>query len=89
MNQGPLPYKIVAPPEALKKAKLDNLALVPASLLTPKTKYQTITNNLPKGGILLCEAPHKPRIARILSRVASFLQEQGHFVKTLPYSMMI
>jgi hypothetical protein len=50
--------------------------------------YLTITSNLPKGGILICETPQKPRISRILEQVAAFLREQGHVVKTLPYSML-
>jgi hypothetical protein len=89
MKQLPLPYHITRPPRAVRKARLDNIALVPASLLTSQGKYQTITNNLPKGGVLICETPQKPRISKILEQVASFLREQGHFVKTLPYSMLV
>jgi hypothetical protein len=90
MKQQPLSSRITTPPAAIQRARLDNLALVPASLLkSQKAKYQTITKNLPKGGILICDAPQQPRISRILSFVASFLREQGHFVKTLPYSMLV
>jgi hypothetical protein len=90
MKQLSLPYRITKPPRAIRKAKLDNIALVPASLLMgEKDKYQTITNNLPKGSVLICETPQKPRISRILSQVATFLREQGHYVKTLPYSMLV
>jgi hypothetical protein len=90
MKQLPLPYHIIKPPAAIQNARMDNVALVPASLLVgEKDKYQTITNNLPKGSVLICETPQKPRIARILSQVATFLREQGHYVKTLPYSMLV
>ena len=83
-------YTIGDPPKALKQARvMDNISLVPASLLAHKGKYQTITNNLPKGGILICEQQAKPRLQAILTKVASFLREQGHFVKTLPYSMLV
>ncbi len=69
---------------------MDNIALVPASLLVGENnKYQTIINNLPKGSVLICETPQKPRISRILEQVAASLREQGHFVKTLPYSMLV
>ncbi len=77
------------PPKALKRARLDNISLVPASLLTHKRKYQTITSNLPRGGVLICEAPQQPRIARMLDRVASFFREKGHFVRVLPYSLLL
>ncbi len=36
-------YRIVRPPRAVRKAKLGNIALVPASLLFQKGKYQTIS----------------------------------------------
>ena len=89
MKQLPLPYHISRPPRAVRKARLDNIALVPASLLPRKDKYQTIANNLPKGGVLICQTEKQQRIARILARVAKFLQENGHFVRTLPYSLLV
>ena len=48
MKQMTLPYQIHIgkPPRAIRKAKLDNIALVPASLLFQKGKYQIFANNL-------------------------------------------
>jgi hypothetical protein len=90
MKLRPLLYHITRAPAVLRHIRKDNIALVPASLLkSQKAKYQMIANNLPAGGILICETPQKPRITRILCKVASFLREQGHFVKTLPYSMLV
>jgi hypothetical protein len=89
MKQLPLPYHIVKAPRALRKARLDNVALVPALLLPRKGKYQRIANNLPKGGVLICQTDKKPRFCAILARVASFLRENGHFVRTLPYSVLL
>ena len=84
MKQLPLPYQIVRPPKAVRKARLDNVALVPASLLPRKGKYQTIANNLPRGSVLICQTNKTQKISRILESVARFFQENGHFVKTLP-----
>jgi hypothetical protein len=84
-----LPYHIGRPPRAIRKARLDNIALVPASLLFHKGKYQTIANNLPGRGVLICETNNKERISHILERVAAFFRQNGHFVKTLPYSLLI
>ena len=81
-------YHIGRPPRAIRKAKLDNIALVPASLLPRKGKYQTIANNLPNGGVLICQTEQKHRISAILENVAAFFRQNGHFVKTLPYSLM-
>ncbi len=62
MKQMTLPYHIGKPPRAIRKVKLDNIALVPASLLYRKGKYQTIANNLPRQGVLLCEAHKAERL---------------------------
>ncbi len=76
------------PPKALRKAKLDNIALVPASLLFQKGKYQTIANNLPGQGVLICQDKKKERITQILESVAAFFRQRGHFVRMLPYSLI-
>ena len=87
-NTPPYHIQIRKPPRAIRKAKLDNIALVPASLLFQKGKYQTIANNLPGRGVLICETEKKERISHILDSVAAFFRQRGHFVKTLPYSLM-
>ena len=89
MKQVSLPYRLGKPPAAVRKARLDNIALVPASLLTKKTKYQTIANNLPSGGVLICQTEQKQRIGHILTQVARFLKENGHVVRILPYSLLL
>jgi len=90
MRPQSLPYhiQIGKPPRAIRKAKLDNIALVPASLLFQKGKYQTIANNLPGQGVLICETNKKGQTSHILERVATFFRQRGHFVKTLPYSVI-
>jgi len=89
MKQLPLPYHISRPPRAVRKARLDNIALVPASLLPRKGKYQTIANNLPKGGVLICQTEQKHRISAILEKVAAFFRQNVHFVKSLPSSLLM
>jgi hypothetical protein len=88
MKQLSLPYQIIRPPKAVRRARLDNIALVPASLLPKKGKYQTIANNLPAGGVLICQTNKTQKISRILERVAKLFQEKGHFVRMLPYSLI-
>jgi hypothetical protein len=79
----PLPSSLSGPPDAVKKARLDNIALVPASLLFRKDTYQPLANNLPKGSILLVQTA-SPRHNRILEKVSSFLRTHSRQVITLP-----
>ncbi len=78
-----LPYHFSEPPARLKKARFDNIALVPASLLPLKKTYQSVANRLPNGSIL-CVETASPRQKRILESVVLFLRSHGHNVMTLP-----
>jgi hypothetical protein len=72
------------PPKALRRARADNLVLVPASLLPFKAVYQRIANNLPTGATLIVtpKAPGKP--GQTLGSVARQLAVKGHHVKVVP-----
>lgn len=70
------------PPEALKKARLDNIALVPASLLPLKNTYRTIANNLPRGSVLCVPATHRQRT--IVESVKRYFKDHGRTVITMP-----
>ena len=70
------------PPRALQKARLDNIALVPASLLPLKGTYQPLANRLPKGSVLCVPATHKQRT--IVARVTQYFRDHGHTVITMP-----
>ncbi len=82
-----LPYRLMRPPKAVRHARLDNIALVPASLLVHKQKYKSIANQLPTGGVLIC-SPTLPRQQKILSAAASFFRGLGRHVTTLPASQI-
>jgi hypothetical protein len=71
------------PPRALKRAKLDNLALLPASLLPYKDAWQQLANDQPPGTTLVVmpKAPGKP--GQTLGMVATQLQARGHLVKVV------
>src|SRR2546421_3819682 len=78
----PLPYPFTEPPEALKKARLDNIALVPASLLSLRNTYQPLANTFPLGSVLC--VPGTPRQQKIMDKVTSFFKDHGHTVITVP-----
>jgi len=77
-----LPYHISEPPARLKKARLDNIALVPASLLKNKAIYQPIANTLPTGSVLV--VPGTLRQQKIMAKVTSFFRDHGRSVITMP-----
>ncbi len=76
------------PPKALRRARPDNLALVPASLLPFREQYQAIANDLPSGATLIVtpKAPGKPRQA--LGNVAHLLAARGHQVSVVSASRL-
>lgn len=77
-----LPFVFGEPPARLKKARLDNIALVPASLLPLKGTYQSLANRLPTGSVLV--VPGTPRQQKIIEKVRSFFRDHGRQVITLP-----
>src|SRR2546430_11521858 len=77
-----LPSQVSEPPARLKKARLDNIALVPASLLPLKGTYQPIANTLPNGSVLCVPGTQKQQ--KIMATVTKFFHDHGHYVFTLP-----
>src|SRR6516165_2539926 len=76
-------YRFTNPPKALLKARMDNIAIVPASML-PLTKIvKEKVNTLPKGGVFLCYAKKNTRQRKILERVEETFREQGHEVRSM------
>ena len=72
-------------PRALRRrtVKLDNVALVPASLLPYKAQWQQLANELPAGSVLVCvpmkeNKPRQPYLA-----VARTLREKGFTVRAV------
>jgi hypothetical protein len=70
-------------PRALRKAKLDNLVLVPASLLPLKGHYQAIANGEAPGTTLVVLPASDSLPRQALERVASRMQERGQPVRVL------
>jgi hypothetical protein len=76
-------YRLTNPPKALLKARMDNIAIIPASML-PLTKIvKEKVNTLPKGGVFLCYAQENIRQRKILERVEETFREHGHAVKSM------
>ena len=76
-------YRVTRPPRRLRKARLDNLALVPASLLPFKKQWQEVANSKPGEHVLIVLPTVEKRPRSVLERVAAHLREKGHPVTTL------
>jgi hypothetical protein len=78
-------YRIKRAPRALRRpaVTLDNVALVPASLLPYKKEWQRVANGLPTGSVLLCSTT-SARQKKVLEQVSAHLTRKGHRVQTLP-----
>ena len=79
------PDRFTRPPRALRRrqVKLDNVALVPASLLPDKAHWQQLANELPDGSVLVCvpmneNKPRPPYLA-----VARTLRAKGLTVRAV------
>jgi hypothetical protein len=62
---------------------MDNIAIVPASMLPLPQTLKEKVNTLPKGGVFLCYAKENSRQKKILKRVEETFKEQGHVVRSL------
>ena len=76
-------YRLTNPPKALLKARMDNIAIVPASMLPLTATLKEKVNTLPKDGVFLCYAKENTRQRKILERVEETFREQGHAVKSM------
>ncbi len=72
-------YRYTTAPKPLRSStvKLDNVALVPASLLPFKAEWQAVANEMPAGSVLVCvpvkeQTPQQPYLA-----VARALRDKG------------
>jgi hypothetical protein len=79
----PYKYRFTYPPKALRKAKLDNIAIVPANMLPLKGSIQHLLNNLPQGAVFLCHTTANAKQKRVLERVGEIFKQHGHVVKNL------
>jgi hypothetical protein len=65
------------------QVKLDNLTLVPASLLPRKADYEAIANDLPRGEVLLVLPPAGSPERTTMQRLAQLFRAKGRHVTVL------
>ena len=79
----PYQYRLTHPPQALRRATLDNIAIVPASMLPLKGTIQDLLHTMPQGGVFLCHVPENAKQKRVLERVGEVFRQHGHVVTNL------
>jgi hypothetical protein len=72
------------PPRTLSRAKLDNLALVPGSMLPYMEACQEAANRLPKGAVLIVLPQENEPQKQTMLLVAKLLATEGHQVAVIP-----
>jgi hypothetical protein len=69
--------------DARRTARVENLALVPASLLPYKSTYQRLANQLPAGAVLVVLPTEDTPERRGLQEAAARLRAKGHAIAAL------
>lgn len=76
-------WDVTATPGRRQAPRVENLALVPASLLPHKATYQRLANQLPAGAVLVVLPTEDSPEKRSLQEAAARLRAKGHAIATL------
>jgi hypothetical protein len=71
------------------RARLDNIAIVPASMLTGQESLQEKVNTLPRGQVFLCHTKENTKQKRVLERVKEVFRRLGYAVTLLPMEQVV
>lgn len=71
------------PPTSLFKVKLDNIIIVPASMLPFKDTWQRFANTLPQGSVLICHSSTNNTQIKLLEKVENLFRQKGLAVKRI------
>src|SRR5437868_3125961 len=82
-------HRVVGPvPKAIRGATLDNVAIVPASLLRRRATYQALANSLPRGQVLIVLPPIDRPQRKTVDKVVDLMRAKGRVVTTLPINQI-
>jgi hypothetical protein len=87
MNQRyyrPYRYRLTNPPRALMRARLDHIAIVPASMLAGKESLSKKVKKQPRRHVFLYHIKENTKQKRILERVKEMFTRLGYAVTLLP-----
>ena len=83
-HRRPYRYRLTNPPRAIQRARLDNIAIVPASMLTGKESLTEQVIKQPRRHVFLCHTKENTKQKRILERVKEVFARLGYAVTLLP-----
>ncbi len=73
-------YSLNRPPTPLLKAKLDNLSLVPASMLPLRGQFKALANSYPEGTVVIYHTNQNSKQSKVLDNVSQQLKDKGYKV---------
>ena len=76
-------YRLIRPPTPLLKAKLDNISIVPASLLPLKGQFKALVNSYPQGTVVIYHSDKNSKQTEVLNNVSEHLRSKGYKVADL------
>jgi hypothetical protein len=79
----PFRYTLTRPPRAIRQARLDNIAIVPASMLTDKEELKEKVKKLPRRQVFLCHTKENTKQRQVLERVKEIFRHLGYAVTLL------
>jgi prephenate dehydrogenase len=85
----PFRYRRTQAPRALRRAKLDHIAIVPASMLAGKERLQEKVNTLPRRQVFLYHTKENTKQKQVLERVKEVFRQLGYAVTLLPMEQVV
>jgi hypothetical protein len=73
----------------MRRARHENIAIVPASMLVGKERLQETVNTLPRRQVFLCHTKENTKQKRILERVQEIFRRLGYAVTLLPMEQVV
>jgi hypothetical protein len=76
-------YRFMKPPAPVRRAKLDNPALVPGNLLSYIKRWHQLAGELPQDELEIVLSENDSKQRKTLSTVADLLLKSGHHVRVV------
>jgi hypothetical protein len=71
------------------RVRLDNIAIVPASMLERKESLKEQVKKLPRGEVFLCHTQENTKQRKVLERVKEVFRRLGYAVTLLPMEQVV
>jgi Fe-S oxidoreductase len=85
----PFRYRLTRAPRAIRRATLENIAIVPASMLAGKESLNEKVGKLSRRQVLLCHTKDNTQQKRVLERVQEVFRRLGYAVTLLPVEQVV